>query len=182
MNCLIPFWPRFTRIGAFYVFKAMTPLFNKLNLKDHREIVVLDAPESFEPELTVLEGVSILREAEAPVRWALVFVQTTEDLHRMAERMAPLTEGDVVLWFAYPKMSSKRYRSELGRDSEAWNVLGNAGFEGVRAVAIDEDWSALRFRRVEYIRKMVRSEKLAATAEGKRRIAARREAGGANES
>jgi len=26
------------------------------------------------------------------------------------------------------------------------------GFETVRAVAIDEDWSALRFRRVEFIK------------------------------
>jgi hypothetical protein len=27
-----------------------------------------------------------------------------------------------------------------------------AGFDTVRQVAIDEDWSALRFRRVEYIK------------------------------
>jgi hypothetical protein len=27
-----------------------------------------------------------------------------------------------------------------------------AGFDSVRQIAIDEDWSALRFRRVEYIK------------------------------
>jgi hypothetical protein len=36
-------------------------------------------------------------------------------------------------------------------------VLGKAGFEPVRAVAIDEDWSALRFRRTEHIKTMTRT-------------------------
>ena len=33
-----------------------------------------------------------------------------------------------------------------------WNALKAAGFEIVCAIAIDEDWTALRFRRVEYIK------------------------------
>lgn len=36
--------------------------------------------------------------------------------------------------------------------------MGSLGFAGVRQVAIDDDWSALRFRRVEYIKKMARAE------------------------
>jgi hypothetical protein len=31
-------------------------------------------------------------------------------------------------------------------------VLKAAGFDTVRAIAIDEDWSALRFRRTEFIK------------------------------
>ena len=31
-------------------------------------------------------------------------------------------------------------------------MLRSAGFDAVRAVAIDEDWSALRFRRMEFIK------------------------------
>jgi hypothetical protein len=57
--------------------------------------------------------------------------------------------GDAILWMAYPKGTSKRYECEFNRDN-GWDVLGRAGFEGVRQVAIDEDWSALRFRRVEF--------------------------------
>ena len=30
--------------------------------------------------------------------------------------------------------------------------MRSAGFDTVRQVAIDEDWSALRFRRLEYIK------------------------------
>ena len=35
-------------------------------------------------------------------------------------------------------------------------IMGQYDLEGVLAVAIDEDWSTLRFRKVEYILKMTR--------------------------
>jgi len=35
--------------------------------------------------------------------------------------------------------------------------LADDGYEPVRQVAIDEDWSALRFRKVEQIKKMTRN-------------------------
>jgi hypothetical protein len=52
--------------------------------------------------------------------------------------------------FAYPKGTSKTLKSEVNRDS-GWDVLRSAGFDTVRLVAIDADWSALRFRRKENI-------------------------------
>ena len=74
-----------------------------------------------------------------------------------------------MVWFAYPKGTSKRYRSEINRDT-GWQALGRAGFEPVRAVAIDEDWSALRFRRVEFIKTMTRANEHRMTAQGKARL------------
>ena len=56
-----------------------------------------------------------------------------------------------MLWFAYPKGTSKRYACEFNRDA-GWGVIRAAGFDSVRMVAIDEDWSALRFRRLEYVK------------------------------
>ena len=53
------------------------------------------------------------------------------------------------------KKSSKNYKCGFERDS-GWDILGEHGFEPVRIVAIDEDWSALRFRRVEFIKKMTK--------------------------
>jgi hypothetical protein len=37
----------------------MATVFAKLNPKDHKQIVVLDSPSSFESELAALEGVTI---------------------------------------------------------------------------------------------------------------------------
>jgi len=68
--------------------------------------------------------------------------------------IAPFAGGSqrpVAPWFAYPKGTSKRFRCEFNRDS-GWHVLRSAGFDSVRMVAIDEDWSALRFRRRELIK------------------------------
>ena len=64
-------------------------------------------------------------------------------------------EGDAIVWFAYPKRSSKKYRSQIDRDN-GWNILGREGFEPVRMVAIDEDLSAIRFRRATFIKSMTR--------------------------
>jgi hypothetical protein len=74
-----------------------------------------------------------------------------------------------VVWFAYPKGTSKKYKSEINRDN-GWQILGELGFEGVRGVAIDEDWSALRFRRVEFIKAMNRDKKRAMITQGKARL------------
>ena len=149
----------------------MPDVFAKLQLKDQETIHVLDAPESFDRELRALKGVKVLRAVGSePVEFAIAFVTKQSDVERHAKALVKKSiEGDVVLWIAYPKGSSKRYRSELSRDS-GWQVLGDLGFEGVRLVAIDEDWSALRFRRARFIKSMQRDAKRAISAEGKGRV------------
>ena len=132
---------------------ATSPLFRKLNLRAHREIAVFNAPDSFEPELKRLKGVKIARDPSKPkgVKFGLAFAVTQAQLDSASKILARASEGDAVVWFAYPKGSSKRYACEFNRDS-GWSVIRAAGFESVRMVAIDEDWSALRFRRVEYVK------------------------------
>lgn len=138
----------------------MPTVFDKLNLKDQKQIVVLNAPESFEPELASLRGVAIERDlrAAAKVAFFLAFVTKTKEVEALAKAIGRNAAGDAVVWFAYPKGSSKKYKCEFNRDN-GWVALGAVGFEPVRMVAIDEDWSALRFRRVEFIKNMTRSPK-----------------------
>ena len=132
--------------------------FAKLNLKDQAEIVVLNAPASFEPELKSLKGVSLRRDAKGgDIGFSLAFVMTQKEVDTLAPQVAKKAKGDAIVWFAYPKGSSKKYKSQINRDS-GWAVMGDAGFEPVRMVAIDEDWSAVRFRRVEFIKTMNRPE------------------------
>ncbi len=129
----------------------MTPLFKKLNLGTLPRIHVLNAPESFEAELAALDGVEIERDARGKIAWALAFAVTQDELDKASRALVKAADGDAQLWIAYPKGSSKRYRCEFNRDS-GWTVLRDAGFDTVRMVAIDKDWSALRFRRNEYIK------------------------------
>jgi len=131
----------------------MPNIFEKLNLKKHHEILALNVPSSFEPELAALSEVNVLREASGneAVQFVLAFVSKQAEVDRLSPLLSARLEGDGLIWFAYPKGSSKRYSSELNRD-HGWDVLRQHGFDTVRQVAIDEDWSALRFRRVEFIK------------------------------
>jgi hypothetical protein len=66
-----------------------------------------------------------------------------------------------------PKGTSKKYKSQIDRD-HGWNMLGHEGFEPVRMVAIDEDWSAKRFRRAGFIKNMTRPKEYRLTERGRR--------------
>ena len=130
----------------------MASVFAKLNLKDQKTVVVINSPHSFENELSQLKGAKIVRDTQgvSSVEFAIAFVTQRKEVDRAARELIKKSTADAILWFAYPKGSSKTIKSELKRD-RGWDVLRSAGFDTVRLVAIDADWSALRFRRTEHI-------------------------------
>jgi hypothetical protein len=150
----------------------MTPLFKKLNYKPGFAIYCFGAPESFSAALNEMkEFATIIEDAEQPnhVSFTLVFATKQAEVDQYAERLAPVLHDDAVLWFCYPKGSSKKYKCEFNRDN-GWATLGQQSLEGVRMVAIDEDWSALRFRKTQYIKNMTRREDFAISQQGKQRV------------
>lgn len=150
----------------------MDPILEKLQYKDEDRVLVTNAPDSFSPFVEALRATARVDERPARgarYRFVIAFAQRLDQVERvaaMSERS--LAEDDPTVWVSYPKASSKRYHCEFNRDT-GWTSLGDAGFEAVRQVAIDEDWSALRFRRVEHIRSIRRDRTRAMTPEGKRR-------------
>ena len=131
----------------------MQPVFQKLNLKEQKEILVVNAPAAFEPVLADLEGVAVKRDPELVegIDFCLVFVEKKVDLDRLSALVALRARGDALLWFAYPKGTSKKYHCDFNRDT-GWETLMGFAFRPIRQVAIDEDWSALRFRRLEFVK------------------------------
>jgi hypothetical protein len=145
----------------------MDPLLKKLNYKAG-DILVLESPVDFAPMLKRFRDVAEVKTVWAPgAKFALLFATKRVELVRAA-RDASTMEGDAVLWIAYPKGSSKKHQCEFNRDT-GWEPLGSANWEPVRQVAIDEDWSALRFRRVQFIEKLTRRESMALSDEAKQR-------------
>lgn len=136
----------------------MEALFKKLNLKDHQSILILNAPEEFNDALAWLKrSYKVAEEVESSsYDFALVFVKSQADVNKSATMLYNKLSGDFVLWMAYPKGISKRYSSTVNRDN-GWQPLGKLQVEPVRQVALDADWSALRFRHIDYIKKMTRS-------------------------
>lgn len=148
----------------------MASVFGKLNLKEQKEILILSAPASFESEMKTLRGVAVQRDLKdvSGVEFSLAFVTKQKEVDTLGKAIGKKARGDAVVWFAYPKGSSKKYKSEINRD-DGWKILGDAGFEPVRMVAIDEDWSAVRFRRVEFIKTLTRGKEHRMSAQGKAR-------------
>lgn len=149
----------------------MTPLFKKLNYKDQPVVLVVDAPASFAGELENLEETTVVTEPDAveEVPFALLFVISRAGVDRQARLIVPKLADDAVCWFCYPKKSSKRYRSDITRDT-GWTALGELGLEPVRQVAIDADWSALRFRHVNHIKSLTRRAEMALSKAAKARL------------
>lgn len=104
----------------------------------------------------------------SPYAFVLAFAEMKSDLTKRIDSVKDHLTEDAVLWFAYPKKSSKQYRSDITRD-QGWQPLGDLGFEGVRQVAIDADWSALRFRQARHIKTLKRAPKWRMSEEGKKR-------------
>jgi hypothetical protein len=131
----------------------MSSLWAKLNLKDQKEIAILNAPDSFAAELEALGGIRVHRRIVGveELTFVLAFVVTKAELDKVAAAVVSKASGDALLWFAYPKGTSKKYQCDFNRDS-GWDILRKSGFDTVRQVAIDADWSALRFRRIERIK------------------------------
>jgi hypothetical protein len=104
--------------------------------------------------LAELTGVAVHRQLGdvKAVGFVLAFATRRIEVDRLSKSLSAKAAGDAVVWFAYPKGTSKSYTCDFNRDN-GWDVLRAAGFDTVRAVAIDDNWSALRFRRVEFIKR-----------------------------
>jgi hypothetical protein len=132
-------------------------LWDKLNLKEGQEVVVVNAPESFAAALKALPRSRVQRHISAikELTFVLVFVERKSELDKLSAAVIAKASADAVFWFAYPKGTSKTLACDFNRD-KGWDVLRASGFDTVRQVSIDEDWSALRFRRTGFINRRSR--------------------------
>jgi hypothetical protein len=137
----------------------MDPLLKKLNFKNQAVIHVLNAPDSFADQLATFAQYAQVNTDPAKlaeIEFVMTFATKQIEVDNAIRLIAPLLKGDALLWICYPKGTSKRYKCEFHRDT-GWKVVGEHGFETVRLVAIDEDWSAMRFRHAKYIKAITRN-------------------------
>lgn len=126
-------------------------LFEKLQLKDEKNLLIQGIPSSIEKQfakLTYAKNVTPLLKSKK-VEFALVFALSQQQLNNVMKEVFPALSAETKLWVAYPKTSSKIV-SDLNRDC-SWDLLIKNGYESVRQVAVDNVWSAIRFKKVETI-------------------------------
>lgn len=147
----------------------MPTLFSKLQYKGIDRILVVDAPDEVRSLLAELGDdvrIDTRLGAHSQYEFALIFVRSSDEIAKRAAPVVGRMASDGVLWFAYPKKSSKKYQTDLSRDG-GWQPLGDIDYEPVSQIAIDADWSALRFKHVQKIKSLTRS--FAMSKEGKAR-------------
>lgn len=111
-------------------------LAKKLNLKPGTKLRVIGKPKDVD-----LGDVDVT--ALANVKDVLVFVATLAGLERTGAPLVDAARADRIAWAAYPKAG--QLGTDLNRDV-LWKALEKKGVQPVRQVALDEVWSALRFR------------------------------------
>ncbi|HEX6818960.1 MAG TPA: hypothetical protein VF120_11340 [Ktedonobacterales bacterium] len=124
---------------------AETTLAKKLGLKPGQRMALLNAPDGFRERLHPLpEGAELAETLHGAFDCALVFTREQAVVERDAPAVRAAVKPGGLLWLAYPKLTSK-VKTDLTRD-RGWDSMFAAGWRPVSLVAIDDIWSALRFR------------------------------------
>lgn len=88
------------------------------------------------------DGVETVAELDEAAT-ALVFADGAAAVREILTAQKDRLHAPAVLWVAYPKAN----RADINRDT-LWPILGDFGMRPISQVAVDETWSALRFRPV----------------------------------
>jgi hypothetical protein len=124
---------------------ANSPLLKKLGVKPGYRVLVLNAPDGYLDQLTPLpEKAELATKGKGPFDVVQLFVKNKAQVDRDAAKAIQAVRPRGLLWIAYPKKSSK-VETDISRDV-GWEAMKRADWEGVAIVAIDDTWSALRFR------------------------------------
>ena len=124
--------------------RSSKPLAKKLALKPGQRFLLLDAPPRYRDALGPLpQGVAMTTRAGSKADAVQVFATTKKEMRdSLAKAKAALNPGGMI-WLTYPKGTSKKFKSDIDRDSIR-EYTQSVGLETVALVAVDDDWSAIR--------------------------------------
>ena len=119
-------------------------IFEKLQLKPGRSMVILNAPHGYIQSAGSLPSNAGISERSGPAFIIQVFIRSRDELESQFSSLASLVEKNGILWISYPKLTSK-LKGDINRDTIN-QFAQNRGWTGVSIISIDEDWSALRLK------------------------------------
>ncbi|MBS1521514.1 MAG: YdeI/OmpD-associated family protein [Bacteroidetes bacterium] len=124
---------------------TISPLAKKLQVKSGKHWLLFNAPANY---LTLLEplpeGATVSYEAKGSFDGVQLFVKNNKELEENLKVVIPALKSDTVFWVIYPKKNSG-IETDLTMMG-SWSAPANHGLEPVASAAVDETWTALRFR------------------------------------
>jgi hypothetical protein len=118
-------------------------LSRKLVVRPGHKVLVVDAPDGYGDALE--DAVVVTRGDPAKADAVHVFVRDTRELARFAPKAVAGALAGATVWIAYPKKTSG-VQTDMTRD-KGWDAVTDE-IDAVSQVAIDDTWSALRFKPV----------------------------------
>jgi len=123
----------------------MKPVGRKLGMNPGMRALIIAPPPGYLKLLAPLpDGLTVSSRAAGNYPFVQVFATRLSEVRKLAEKLSKHAAPNALVWISYPKKTS-RAKGELSRDviREAMRVVG---WRAVSIVAIDQVWSALRFR------------------------------------
>jgi hypothetical protein len=129
----------------------MTSIVKKLGLKPGMRALVLGAPSGYLESLAPLpEGLVVSKTVGGTHQFVQFFATRNSEIQKSASKLLQSADSGALVWITYPKKSS-RVESDLSRE-EVWAAMEGTGWRPVSQIAIDDVWSALRFRPTEDVK------------------------------
>jgi len=119
------------------------PVAERLQVKGERRLAVIGASAALEKAVGAAKARADLAEADV----ALLFAADRARLEAKLPDVLKKMQDAAILWVAYPKLSSG-LAADLSREV-IHAVASKHGLDTVSQIAIDEDWSAMRLKRVK---------------------------------
>ena len=113
----------------------------KLNLKPGMRVAVTHAPSGF---VLKSQGVSIERSLKRDLDLVLTFVTMEKDLKREWPKLLGAVKQHGAVWVAYPKKDSGIATDLHGM--QEWDATKGSDWNPVAMIAVDEAWSATRYK------------------------------------
>jgi predicted SnoaL-like aldol condensation-catalyzing enzyme len=123
----------------------MTSIVKKLGLKPGMRALVLGAPSGYMNSLAPLpDRVEVSQSPGSAHQFVQFFAKNKSDIEKSAKKLLQSAAPGALVWITYPKKTSG-VDSDLSREA-VWAAMEGTGWRPVSQIAIDEVWSALRFR------------------------------------
>jgi len=129
----------------------MTSIVKKLGLKPGMRVLVLGAPSGYMDSLAPLpDGVAVSESLGSAHEFVQFFATKKSEITKSAKKLLQSAAPGALVWVTYPKKTS-RVDSDLSRE-EVWAAMEGTGWRPVSQIAIDDVWSALRFRPIHDVK------------------------------
>ena len=118
------------------------PVAERLQVKGERRLCVIGASAALDKLIGAKKARADVGQADV----VLLFVPDRAGLDARLPALLKTMSKTAILWVAYPKLTSK-IAADLSRDV-IHKLAPRHGLDTVSQIAIDDDWSALRLKRI----------------------------------